>query len=69
MNARDEDGVTPLLAATFNGHTDAAAALLQGGADPDARHHDGSTPLCEAASGGHGAIVTLLLDHGAGKRK
>ncbi|HEX4996999.1 MAG TPA: ankyrin repeat domain-containing protein [Terriglobia bacterium] len=48
VNATDPDGYTPLLFALINGQYDAAAALLNKGADPNLAHKSGETPLYAA---------------------
>jgi len=49
VNARDNDGRTPLVRAAWYGHPDIVAALLKAGADVDARNNDGKTALMWAA--------------------
>lgn len=44
INAKDEQGNTPLLLAVGGGHAEAAAALLEAGADPLAQNAEGQTP-------------------------
>jgi len=65
VNARDEDGVTPLHYAAYYGFLDAARLLLDRGADVNARDEFGGTPLHYAAGSGHVNVVRLLLDRGA----
>ena len=60
-----EAGVTPLLEATWRGHHDAAAALLAGGADPNARNEEGATPLSVAEARGDNRLAHLLREAGA----
>jgi uncharacterized protein len=61
------DGYTPLHLAAFFGQLEAAAVLLERGADPRAAAHNPSRvqPLHSAAAAGHAAIVGLLLERGA----
>ena len=62
------DGFTALHLAAFFGHEDAAALLLEHGADANvvARNRELQVaPLHSAAAGGHGKIVALLLEYGA----
>ncbi len=59
-------GLTPLLHAVRQGHTSAALALLDGGADinqPSAG--DGTTPLLIAAVNGQFDLARVLLERGA----
>lgn len=43
VNAKDNYGITPLLAATYEGHTEAVKMLLEAKADPSIKGPDGST--------------------------
>lgn len=66
--ARGEDGMTPLMRASFRGEVEVVRVLLSAGADVHTRgtgysHH--STALHEAAARGEPAIVELLVDAGA----
>lgn len=61
----DSDGLTPLLRATFNGHTRAVEVLLDHGANIEAEGTTRNTPLLFAAAKGYADIVRVLLDHGA----
>lgn len=68
LNARDSDGSTPLHCATWKGHQQVVAALLEAGADVNAVNqngHWGTTPLHAAAHANQAAIAKMLLDHGA----
>jgi hypothetical protein len=65
VNARDEDGATPLILATISRDKDMLALLLMGGADVDARDSRGSTALHIAAANGRKDIVELFLRAGA----
>ena len=59
-------GLTPLLHAVRQGHAEAAAALLDGGADIDQRSAgDETTPLLMAAVNGQFDLALKLLDRGA----
>jgi ankyrin repeat protein len=69
VNAKDNQGKTPLMEATRAGHADTAKLLLSKGAKPNAQDKYGLTALMEAVSG-HGAdMVKLLLDNGADPNK
>ena len=68
VKARDKDGSTPLHCATWKGYAEAAALLIEAGADVNARNengHWGTTPLHAAAHANQAAIAQLLIDHGA----
>ncbi len=56
---------TPLMAASYCGDLEAAAWLIDQGADVKARTNAGCTALNGAAVAGNAAIVKLLLEHGA----
>jgi ankyrin repeat protein len=68
IEARDSDGSTPLHCATWKGHPDVVAVLLDARADVNAvnqNEHWGTTPSHAAAHANQTAIAKLLLDHGA----
>ena len=62
INARDENGQTPISWAAQNGHKAAVKLLLNTNkVNVDARDKNGQTPLSRAAENGHDAVVKLLL--------
>ena len=64
VNAWDADrDATPLLMAVFRGAREAAARLLQAGADPDIVGAEGDTPVLWAVSEGDEQLLALLLAH------
>ena len=65
VDARREDGHTPLQIAAGSGSITAVELLLQHGADVNARTESGRTPLYIALRYGRPAIVELLLQYGA----
>jgi ankyrin repeat protein len=68
VNARDSDGSTPLHCATWKGHQEVAAVLIDAGADVNAHNqndHWGTTPLHAAAHANQTAIAQMLIDYGA----
>jgi ankyrin repeat protein/uncharacterized protein YecT (DUF1311 family) len=65
IDARQENGPTPLVYAASNGSLRTAAALIKNGADVSAKFSHGQTPISEALKHGHMAMVRLLVDHGA----
>jgi hypothetical protein len=56
---------SPLHAASYEGHLDAARVLLTHGVDINATNKRGQTPLCSAYDGRHLDVMRLLLEHGA----
>ena len=68
INARDEDGWTPLHLTLEGRHFKGGSALrfmLEHGADINARDQVGRTPLHWASSYGALEVVRLLVEHGA----
>ncbi|MBI4654475.1 MAG: ankyrin repeat domain-containing protein [Nitrospirae bacterium] len=65
INAKDNDGFTALMFASYSGHTDIVEVLLAKGADVNAESNDGLTALMSASSKGHTDIVEVLLAKGA----
>lgn len=67
VNARDDDGITPLMYAVgdkdhkFN----VIETLLKNGADVNAKSNDGYTPLHAAVHGENLETILLLLERGA----
>lgn len=58
----NDRGMTPLICAVENNHSDAVALLLKAGADVNAPDsHGGDSPLIWAVKGKDGAMVKLLL--------
>ncbi|KAA0173677.1 hypothetical protein FNF27_04827 [Cafeteria roenbergensis] len=64
-DAKDDDGMTPLLLAAKHGRAGAAAALLACGAYAGASTRRGATALHLAAQHGHIATIRLLVRHDA----
>jgi TolA-binding protein len=65
VNAKNEDGYTPLHRAAEQGEKDVAELLLAKGADVNAKNKSGSTPLSMAANRGNKDVAELLLAKGA----
>ncbi|MBT2675571.1 ankyrin repeat domain-containing protein [Streptomyces sp. ISL-14] len=63
----DNEGTTPLYAASVHGAADLVSVLLDAGAHPDTESGHGTegTPLCAAACWGHTDAVRVLLERGA----
>jgi uncharacterized RDD family membrane protein YckC len=64
VDRRDSNGVTPLMAAAWNGDAAMTALLLKGGADPNQRGPGGSV-LDYAGRGGEIQVIELLKRSGA----
>jgi ankyrin repeat protein len=65
VNAKDADGLTPLLFAFDGGHKDIVELLIAKGADVNAQTADGFTPLQKAVENHHMDVAELLKKHGA----
>jgi len=61
VNAKDEDGVTPLHHLAARGHKEIVELLIDKGADVNAKGGIGQTPLHQAALAGHTEIAELLI--------
>src|SRR5262245_18464260 len=64
-----EGGMTALLHAARAGRTEAAVALLDGGADIDQGSGDGTTPLLISIVNGHFDLAMTLIERGADPNK
>ncbi|WP_051304510.1 ankyrin repeat domain-containing protein [Chitinilyticum litopenaei] len=64
LDARDEQGWTPLIQAAFSGRVAALLTLLEQGANIGARDRDGYQALHWAALHGHVAVIRHLLVSG-----
>jgi serine/threonine-protein phosphatase 6 regulatory ankyrin repeat subunit B len=65
VNARDEQGNTPLIEAARGGHDEVVQILLVAKADARAKNRDGKTALMLASEGGHDQVVRRLRQAGA----
>ena len=65
MDGKNENGMTPLFGAAFNGHKEVAELLIAAGADVNAKDEGGETPLLYAVTFGHKEIAELLIAEGA----
>ncbi|XP_052899160.1 pre-mRNA splicing regulator USH1G [Anopheles moucheti] len=63
-NAKDVDGMTPVLWAAFEGHFDALKLLVVRGGDPDKSDQFGNTALHLASAKGHMQCVDFLVQFG-----
>nr|CRH04494.1 conserved protein of unknown function[Include Ank repeats] [Candidatus Magnetococcus massalia] len=62
VDARDNDGWTPLHCAAALGQLETVKELLRRGADVNARNYDGITPLLAAAYEGHHRVAATLME-------
>jgi len=65
VNAKDNDGFTPLSICAEKGHLNVARALIEAGADVNAKDNEGLTPLYMCALGGHLEVARALIEAGA----
>ena len=65
VNARDENGSTPLLEAARYGHDNICRILIAAGANLKAKDKDGKTALQLAIQGNHDEVVRVLKQAGA----
>lgn len=66
LNAREQDGTTPLQWAIYTESVDIVSEMLESGADVEQMNREGITPLALAVMTGNEEIAGLLLDAGAG---
>jgi ankyrin repeat protein len=65
VNARDANGLTPLIVASYQGSWPMINELLKKGADVNLRSNIGKTALMVATQNGHEPVVKLLIEKGA----
>ena len=65
VNAKDENGNTPLIQATYNGHLEVVKCLVQNGADMDVKNKRGRTALMMAVGCGNLELCSYLIENGA----
>ena len=68
VNAKEDNGFTPLHEAANQGHKEIAELLIAKGANVNAKDEKGYTPLDQSALWGHKETADLLRKHG-GKTK
>ena len=71
LTVKNEDGWTPLLRASENGHVEVVKRLIQAGGEVNAQikegYWKGETTLHHASRYGHVEVITALLAAGADK--
>ncbi|KAI9494425.1 hypothetical protein BDB00DRAFT_787255 [Zychaea mexicana] len=65
IDAKDEDGATPLIYAACFGKVEIAQMLLEAGAKTDIQDSSGWSALMWATTNNHNNLVKVLLEHGA----
>jgi ankyrin repeat protein len=65
VNAKDEEGLTPLYFAAGYGYKEIVELLIGEGADVNVQRGDGKTPLDRAIRFNRGEMADLLRKHGA----
>ena len=65
VNAKDNEGLTPLYMCALGGHLEVARALIEAGADVNAKKDNGVTPLHMCAYTGHLEVSRALIEKGA----
>ncbi|XP_064627531.1 inactive serine/threonine-protein kinase TEX14-like [Lineus longissimus] len=68
VDAKNEDGQTPLFLACLEGHESVIDLLLRHDADPNLRSLNGSTPVHAAAFAGHVRTLEKLIEAGGDLR-
>ena len=65
VDAASEDGVSPVTAASSEGHTGCVKLLVDAKADVNAKDKDSTTSLMAASARGHFDVVSIILAAGA----
>lgn len=63
VNAKDAEGITPLLLAIYKERTAIALRLIAAGSDVNASANDGMTPLMLSRFKGNKSVEDAILDH------
>eukprot|EP00210_Caulerpa_lentillifera_P006979 g6674.t1 len=69
INAKNQDGESPVFLATKNNCVDSLRVLLEAGADPNVKTESENYALHEAVNEGYVEAVMLLLSHGADRKE
>lgn len=65
VNAKNRQGLPPVIAAAKKGNGEVLKLLVDSGADPNVEDNNGLTPLMWAADRGHLETARILLENGA----
>lgn len=65
VNAQDDNGLTPLMCATRNGHLNVVQYLIKEGANPNIKNNEGKTALDLAEENRHEEVAEFLRKAGA----
>ena len=65
VDTQDNDGMTALMVASYNGHPEVVKLLHEYGARIDLEDKNGKTALMWASQGGHSVVVKRLLEYSA----
>lgn len=65
VNVKNENGSTPLICASINGHRNVVEALIKSGGEINIKNIYGETALFYASVGEYRDVVELLLENGA----
>ena len=65
LNEASDDGITPLIAASSEGHTEVVKSLIAANVNIEVKDSDNTTALMTASARGHTDIVQELLTAGA----
>jgi ankyrin repeat protein len=65
VNCKDNDGWTPLMWSSNNGHLEIVNVLIENGTDVNCKSNYGSSPLICSSYKGYLEIVKVLIENGA----
>jgi ankyrin repeat protein len=65
LNYKDNNGNSPIICASREGHVKVVELLLSKGANPNDKNNNGYSPIIAASQYGHVKVVELLLSKGA----
>ena len=65
INLASDEGISPIIAASSEGHPEVVKVLIEYKANLNAVDQDQTTPLMAAAARGHSKVVAALLEAGA----